>query len=227
MPERPVFDRFWGFSMGLPGRHAKIEIKNLKKGRKSQKIKKFNIIFYRCRNAFYEVYTWFGHVFRFFDPFFFYFEISAHFTSAEFTGPKTWFLDFLRVFRRWDMTVKVILNSHSISTPTTWQNTSKGNIWCPTDLFMTVFEAFQRAFRTDMTDLCTENMQKRVIFLNFRFFLDIEKRLWRWLWTHIRFPHRRHGKIQAIDNIWCPKDLFLTVFEASRWASRADMQKSK
>ena len=74
-------------------------------------------------------------------------------------------------------------------------------------MFLTVFEAFRKAFRTDMTDLCRENIQKKVIFIFFRFF-DVGNLLYKRFWTRIRFSDRRADKIQAKNNIWCPSDLF-------------------
>ena len=44
------------------------------------------------------------------------------------------------------------------------------NIWCPTDLFLTVFAVFQRAFQGTVTDLSRENMKKRSFFHLFLFF---------------------------------------------------------
>ena len=92
--------------------------------------------------------------------------------------------------------------------------------------FWRFFETFQRAFRTDMTYLGRENMQKGD-FLNFVVFSTLGTYCKDIFWTHIRFSHRRPGKTQAIDSIWCPIDVFLTAFEALQSAFRADMQKSK
>ena len=157
---------------------------------------------------------------------------GAHFTSAEITRygqkkPKTViFLTFYGFFDvgkrlwRWFWT--------HIRFPA-WRPSKTqaiDHIWCPTDLFLTVFKAFQRAFQETVTYLYQENMQKRWFF-EFFGFLDFGKRLWRWLWTRIRFSHRRPGEIQAKDSIWCLVDVFLTVFEAFWWAFRADMQKSE
>ena len=150
---------------------------------------------------------------------------GAHFTSAEITRygqkkPKTViFLTFYGFFDvgkrlwRWFWT--------HIRFPAWRPDKTEAidHIWCPADLFLTVFKAFQRAFQETVTYLYQENMQKRWFF-EFFGFLDFGKRLWMWLWTCIRFSHRKTSEIQAKDSIWCLLDMFMTVFEVLQKATR-------
>ena len=176
---------------------------------------------------FYEVYTWFGHVFRlFFNSFFFYFWISAHFTSAEITGvQKQWCFAFFRGFRRWETTVTMILNLHSIFRLKTRQNTSDWQHLMPDRPVFDRFWGFSKGLPGRHDIFMQGKYAKRVIFYHlFRFFRRWETTVKVFLDSHsISKPKTR----QKYKRPTASDALFLTVFEAFRWAFREDWENQK
>ena len=156
-------------------------------------MKKFNFIFYPCKkNTFYEVYTWFWHVFQFLNVF-----VFKHILPLQRSrGLKTRFFAFVRFLPTFTVASAGIVDlqlEFQTQGSTKYKHTTTFH-YRHAHFWPFILRLFKKPSTADWQIYAWKTAKKCCFFIHFLGFFHVRKPLWWCHWLQIRFPAQKIPK---------------------------------